>query len=107
MIIKIDPAKIANPVPEDISDRQFFQQLSIDGLITEAEALDAVGPGIIPASMAALIGQLPEEQQFPAQMLVRGATVFKRSHPVTQLIGSLYGLDSTQVDTLWRNAASL
>lgn len=93
--------------PEEISDRQFFQQLAVDGLITQAEALDAVGPGIIPASMAALIARLPAAQQFPAQMLVRGATIFRRDHPVTALIGQLYGLSSAQIDTLWANASNL
>lgn len=100
-----DPS--AMPPPSEISDRQFFQQLAVDGLITEAEALDAVGPGVIPASMDGLIDDLPPEQQFSARMLVRGATTFLRNHPVTQLIGQLYGLSSAQIDTLWRNASHL
>ena len=39
------------PVPDIISDRQFFQQLAILGLINEAEALAAVGPGTMPATL--------------------------------------------------------
>lgn len=95
------------PIPQVISDRQFFQQLAIDGRITQEEALNAVGPGIIPTSMDALINQMPSDLQFAARMLVRGATTFQRQHPVTELIGQLYGLNSDQIDTLWRNASSL
>ena len=94
-------------VPESISDRQFFQQLAIQGLITQHEAEEAVGPGTIPVSMTSLINQLPANQQFGARMLVRGATTFLRNHPVTQLIGTLYGLSDSQIDTLWVNASKL
>lgn len=95
------------PIPHAISDRQFFQQLAVMGLITQQEALDAVGPGIIPASMDALISELPSEEQFSARMLVRGATIFDRRHPLAGLIGSLYGLSEEQRDALWQAASQL
>lgn len=95
------------PVPDEISDRQFFQQMAIEGRITEQEALDAVGSGVIPTAMDALVERLPENQRFAARMLIRGATTFRRTHPVTELIGQLYGLDSAQIDDLWRNASKL
>ena len=93
--------------PSSISDRQFFQQLAIQGLITEQEAEEAVGPGTIPVSMVSLINQLPVEQRFSARMLVRGATRFERNHSVTKLIGTLYGLSDSEIDTLWINASKL
>lgn len=92
---------------EDISDRQFFQALADRGEITEAEALDAVGPGIIPPAMDALIDQLPQEQRFPARMLIRGATRYERQHPIADLIRGLYGWTSDQADDFWRFAATL
>lgn len=94
------------PVPE-ISDRQFFQALAIHGAITEAEALDAVGPGIIPPAMEALIDQLPEEQRFAARMLIRGATRYERQHPIADLIRGLYGWSVEDADKFWRFAATL
>lgn len=94
-------------IPMEISDRQFFQQMAHDGRIAEQEALDAVGSGIIPAAMEALIEQLPDSQQFSARMLVRGATTFRRDHPVTALIGQLYGMSGEQIDDLWRAASAL
>ena len=90
-----------------ISDRQFFQQMANDGRITQQEALDAVGSGVIPAAMDALIDQLPPEDRFAARMLVRGATMFLREHPVTVLIGQLYGMTGADIDQLWQEASAL
>lgn len=95
------------PVPQVISDRQFFQQLAVLGHITQAEALDAVGPGILPASMLALIAQLPAEHQFGAQITLTGATAFERRHPLTDVLGGMYGMDSAALDQLWRDASVL
>lgn len=106
-IITIDPNLIVVPIPDEISDRQFFQQMAIEGRINQQEALDAVGSGVIPASMAALVEQLPQSQRFAARMLIRGATTFRRTHPVTELIGQLYGMTGEQIDTTWRAAAKL
>ena len=97
----------ALPPPQEISDRQFFQQLAIMGLITEAEALDAVGPGILPASMLALIDQLPADQRFPAKITLTGATTFRRDHPLTPVLGGMYGLDDAALDALWAAGAQL
>lgn len=94
-------------VPASVSDRQFFQALAIRGEITEEEALDAVGPGIIPAAMLALIDQLPEAERFGAKMLIRGATVFERANPLADLIGALFGWDAEALDEFWTFAATL
>lgn len=99
-------AAVSPPI-EDISDRQFFQALAIRGEITEDEALDAVGPGIIPPAMDALIDQLPQEQRFAARMLIRGATRYERQHPIADLIRGLYGWTAEQADDFWHFAATL
>lgn len=106
-IIKVEPGLIVDLVPDEISDRQFFQQMAIEGRITQQEALDAVGSGIIPAAMDVLVEQLPSSQRFAARMLIRGATTFRRAHPVTELIGQLYGMTAEQIDATWRAAAKL
>lgn len=98
----------ADPVPVDeVSDRQFFQALVVRGDITEAEALDAVGPGIIPPAMDGLIDQLPQDQHFAARMLIRGATRYERQHPIADLIRVLYGWTAGEADDFWRFAATL
>ncbi|MDI7864285.1 hypothetical protein MRS76_20305 [Rhizobiaceae bacterium n13] len=105
----VSPAAVVPPppIPEIISDRQFFQELAIRQVITEDEALAAVATGTIPAAMLALIASLPTSEQFSAKMLIAGATTFYRAHPVASLIGDLYGWDSVQIDGLWRDAALL
>jgi len=94
-------------VPPIISDRQFFQGLAIAGMISEDEAEDAVGPGIIPPPMMALIDQLPEEDRFAARMKLRGATQFLRHDALTETVRDLYGWTSEQTDQFWHDCAAL
>lgn len=94
-------------VPDAISDRQFFQQLAIMGLITTGDAIAAVATGTIPASLAAFIGTLPGDQQFAANMMLAGATQFNRSHPMTLALAQGMGWTTAQLDMLWTAAAAL
>lgn len=94
-------------VPFSISDRQFFQQLAIAGSITEEEALEAVKTGGLPPTLMALVEQLPEEQKFSAKMLLCGATIFQRRHPLTEQLGQAMGYTSRQIDDLFRAAGRL
>ncbi|MER9003338.1 hypothetical protein NKI15_06875 [Mesorhizobium sp. M0862] len=100
-------ADIVPPVPEVISDRQFFQALAVGGIITQAEALAAVKTGVIPAAMVALIAALPEANRFAAEMLLSGATEFKRAHPLTSAFGAAFGWGESQIDEFWIEAAAL
>ncbi|MFC7399604.1 hypothetical protein ACFQU1_20535 [Chelatococcus sp. GCM10030263] len=95
------------PVP-DISDRQFFQQLAIDGTITQEEALAAVKTGAIPASLQTIVDGIQDPAaRFAAEMLLSGATTFERSHPLTDAIGQATGRTPEQVDDFFRSAARL
>lgn len=100
-----DPTK--QPPPSVTSDRQFFQQLAVQGTITQDEAIAAVATGTLPASMVALVNSLPLDQQFSANMLLKGATSFERSHPMVPVLGQLYGWNAAQLDALWTAAALL
>src|ERR1700730_4659558 len=92
------------PVPESISDRQFFQQLAVAGIITQDQAL-ASNAAVIPAPLLTIINAMPSDQQFAAKMLVSGATVFDRNHPMTIGIGTAYGWISDQIDAFFTAAA--
>lgn len=98
---------VINPVPTEISDRQFFHILAVDGLITETEALAAVKTGDAPAAFETFIASLPEGERFNARMLLEGATTFERRHPLTDAFGSMYGMPPEEIDDLWRRAAAL
>ncbi len=93
------------PVPDSVSDRQFFQALALAGLISQAEALAAVQTGALPAPIAAIVDGLPD--QFGARMLLSGATTFERAHPLTDALGGALGYSPAQTDELFRAAAAL
>lgn len=95
------------PVPQEISDRQFFQQLAIMGLISEGEAIAAVSTGTLPPAMAGFVDELPAEQRFAARMALQGATTFVRTNPLVETFGEMQGMTSEQIDDLWRAAAQL
>lgn len=98
----------AHPVPETISDRQFFQQAAAAGLITQAEALAAVQTGAIPSILMNVINGLPTQmQQFAAEMMLAGATQFNRHHPLTEAVGSALGWDAAQIDQFFIDASQL
>ena len=99
-----DPYVPPPPSIQKISDRQFFQQCAVMGVITQDEAL-AANAAVIPSALLTLIGQLPSDQQFAAKMLVGGATVFERNNPLTVVIGQSFGWSSIQIDDFFRAAA--
>lgn len=103
------PAAAPAPIDPDmvISDRQFFQELANRALISQAEALAAVKVGDLPVAMVGLVAQLPEADRFSAEMMLSGATEFRRSHPLTNLLGVMFGWDAGEIDQFWADAAAL
>lgn len=94
--------------PLIISDRQFFQQAAIDGYITQADALAAVQTGFIPLPLQSIVDQIPDaNERFTAEMLLSGATIFVRDHPLVAEIGTAFNMTPSQIDTFFRNAMAL
>ncbi|BEV44420.1 hypothetical protein [Afipia carboxidovorans] len=109
--VGIGVEEIADPIPElyvpqSISDRQFFQQLAVQGIITEDDAL-AANAAVIPRPLLNIIDEMPVEDQFSAKMIVSGATIFERNHPMTIAIGSAYGWSAEQIDAFFIAAGLL
>lgn len=100
-------APVVSTVPMEISDRQFFQQLAIMNVITQADALAAVKTGTLPAPLQALINGLPADEQFGATMILSGATTYYRNNPLTIAFGTAYGWTSAQIDAFFTAAALL
>ncbi|GLU25542.1 hypothetical protein [Brucella sp. NBRC 12950] len=96
------------PIPDDISRRQFFQQLFVLEIITKAEALTAI-PGLnIPSPLQAIIDQLPtQSDRDSAEMLVLGAQNFNRLHPLSETVRLSLGWSVEQKDDFWREAVKL
>ena len=96
------------PIPATISDRQFFQQAAIDGLVSQEEALSAVQTGSIPVVLQAVIDGIEDpNNRFAATMLLAGATTIERYHPLTDAVAAHLGWDSTQLDEFFIRAAQL
>jgi hypothetical protein len=105
--VPLDPP---DPVPEVISDRQFFEALWQGGHITYEEAEAAVATGAIPATMAGFLDLLASYDEVgakKARLLLKGATEFRRDNYVVPVFGSMYGMTSAQIDQLWRDAHAL
>lgn len=94
-------------VPTEISDRQFYQQLAIEDVITQSEALSAVQTGAIPGALASVIDAMPVDQQFGARMLIGGAVTFERAHPLTTTVAAAIGWSAERVDDFFIAAARL
>lgn len=94
-------------VPPVISDRQFFQNLAVHGLITQEEALAAVQVGALPSGLEYLVSQMPQDTQFAARMLLSGATQFERYHPLVASFASAYGWTQQELDGFWIEASAL
>lgn len=95
-------------IPEQISRRQFFQQLAVDEIITKAEALAAMKSGAVPQALQAIIDALPtEEDRFNAEMLVIGADTFHRSHALTETVRMAMQWTIERRDAFWLDASKL
>lgn len=104
----VAPDPVAETIPDEISRRQFFQQLAVDEIITKAEALAALQSGTIPSALQAIIDALPsEDDQFSATMLIIGATSFSKSHDLVETVRVAFGWTEEQRDTFWLAASKL
>lgn len=95
------------PVPESVSDRQFFQALADAGLVSWDEALAAVKTGALPSRIVDVLAEMTEADRRRAEMLLSGATTFERRHPFTDALATALGYSSAQTDDLFRAAAAL
>lgn len=94
------------PVPASISDRQFAHELRKRGVISQAEAVAFVARGEFPAALSGMIAALPDQTaRDDAEILLAGATIFERSHPLTAAFAAGLGMNSAQTDDFFRDAA--
>ena len=94
------------PVPTVIGRGQWYHQASLDGLITEDEALEAMS-GTIPGSLDPYLANVPAAQRQSVQMLLAGGTLFDRTAPTCQAWITALGWSQQQTETFWTEAAKL
>lgn len=97
-----------DPVPEEISRRQFYQGLAVAGMITKAEAISAIQGAALPAALKVIVdGMVDDDAAFEATMLLLGAGSFFRSHPLVLVFAMAQAMTETEVDDFWRLCAAL
>lgn len=95
-------------VPESISDRQFFQQAAVVSLISKEEALEAVKVGTIPNTLNVIVSSIEDANtRFAAEMVLSGATVFYRTHPLVDQVRIYLGMTNEEIDTFFIDAGNL
>lgn len=104
-------APAAEPTPMinmPITDRQFWQQAAIAGLITQDEALEATKTGFIPEPISSWIDSIENDaERFSAEMFFAGATMLARHDPRIIKAGELFGLTPDDLDAFFTAARTL
>lgn len=97
-----------NNIPVAVSDRQFAQALAETGRITWDEARAWGSRGEVPEAILAAVTQIEDElTRNRALMFLEAATSFERRHPMTKTLAAAMGWERTDLDALWRFAATL
>jgi len=91
------------PVP-DLTSRQFLSALTLQGIITESEAMDR---STVPASIAAVFNTLPPTAATVARITWANMTIVPRQDPLVDALGASLNMTPTQIDNFFRQAATL
>lgn len=83
------------PVPQQVSNRQFYQQAAVDSLISQNDALEAMS-GTLPGPVADYVGSLPSAMQFGAEMRFKAIGFPRDDQYVTGLLQFLGVADIDQ-----------
>lgn len=103
-IITINP-NLAPPAPvPDLTARQFLCALTLQGIITESEAINR---STIPASIAAVFNTLPPTAATVARITWANMTIIPRQDPLIDALGAGLNMTPTQIDDFFRQAATL
>ena len=94
-------------VPKALSRRQFIIGMLNEGFITSAEADALSATGAIPTPFAAVVSQLPAQQQVAARVTIRTATEFYRDNALILAGLSVVGATTTQLDDFFRKYAQV
>ena len=104
-VVQVPPEEPAPPVvPAQISALQMLSVLAINGTITEAEA---VNRSTLPASFTPALAGMTDEEQTVFRIRWANLTTVPRTDPIIATLGTILGLNDTQIDALFIQAAAL
>ena len=100
--VTIEPY-VAPPAPvPDLTARQFLSALTLQDIITEAEALNR---SIVPTDIAAVFDTLPPSYATVARITWANMTIVPRQDPLIDALGASMNMTPTQIDDFFRQAA--
>lgn len=101
--IEDDTLPELEPALPDLSDRQFFQGLAEEGIISWDEAEEAVGPGTIPGELLAILTAAISDPTdlARAKVKVRGATIYRFSDELVPMVQAHKGWSDEQLRAFW------
>jgi hypothetical protein len=91
------------PIP-DLTARQFLSALTLQGIITEAEAMNR---SIIPAAIAAVFDTLPSSYATVARITWANMTTVPRQDPLVDALGASMNMTPAQIDTFFMQASAI
>jgi len=96
---------VAPPTPiPDLTARQFLSALTLQNIITEAEAMNR---SVIPAAIAAVFDTLPPSYATVARITWANMTVVPRQDPLVDALGASMNMTPAQIDTFFMQASAI
>jgi len=96
---------VAPPTPiPDLTARQFLSALTLQGIITEAEAMNR---SVIPSAIAAVFATLPPSYATVARITWANMTVVPRQDPLIDALGASMNMTPAQIDTFFMQASAI
>lgn len=97
-------ANSSTTIVPNLTARQFFSALMLDGTITESEAINRT----IPASVDTFLNTLPDQNQAKIARVTWATMVtIPRSDPLVDLLGAVLNKTPTQIDDFFIQAAAI
>lgn len=102
--VTIEPY-VAPPAPvPDLTARQFLSALTLQGIITEAEAMNR---SVTPAAIAAVFDSLPPSYATVARITWANMTIVPREDPLIEALGASMNMTPAQIDDFFRQASAI
>jgi len=96
---------VAPPTPiPDLTARQFLSALTLQGIITEAEAMNR---SVIPSAIAAVFDTLPPSYATVARITWANMTTVPRQDPLIDALGASMNMTPAQIDTFFMQASAI
>jgi hypothetical protein len=88
----------------DLTARQFLSALTLQGIITEAEAMNR---SVIPSAIAAVFDTLPPSYATVARITWANMTTVPRQDPLIDALGASMNMTPAQIDTFFIQASAI